>query len=129
MRRTMMSNQRDKLFNKINKRYHDVKLSDGDVFTIRNLSERERTEHEIGNLNNKGQFDVRKYPETKLKMIGSCLVDSETKEQLLQESEYDKIGDLDSQVVAKLYSACLSHNGYEDDEVEELVGNSESAND
>lgn len=121
-----MTTMRERLLSKTNKRYREVKLPDGDVVTIRNLSERERSQHELQGLNQKtGAFQYAKMPDMKLQMIGLCLVDGETKEQLLSGDEWRQLGDLDSSVVACIYSACLEHNGYEKKEVEELVGNSD----
>lgn len=121
-----MTTTRERLLSKNARRYRDVKLPDGDVFTIRNLSERERTEQELQTLNRKtAQTDVSKLPAAKLRMIAACLVDSETKEAVISPDEWQLIGDLDSAVTSRLYAACLEHNGFEDEEVEELVGNSD----
>lgn len=69
------------------------------------------------------KVNFQKLPEVKARMLCLSLVEGDGGEPCFDESEWKELQSLDSRLVAKLYSACLEHNGYEDQEIEELVGN------
>jgi hypothetical protein len=116
-------NLRETLLAKSNRRYTSIDI-DGDVFWIRSLTELERSKQEASMINAKTmKVDFNKLPEAKLKMLCMCLVDGDTKEPLFEVHEWVALQALDARVIAKLYTACLEHQGYTDDDVEELVGN------
>lgn len=118
-----MKNLRETLLAKCNRRYMSIEV-DGDVFWIRSLTELERSRQEASMINAKTmKVDFHKLPEAKLKMLCMCLVDEESKEPLFEVNEWPALQALDARVVAKLYTACLEHQGFTDDDIEELTGN------
>lgn len=117
--------KRDLLLAATNRRYKIVPTPIGD-FTIRSLTETERSSQELGTLNRKtGQLLVSKLPDAKLAMITAMVVDDDTKETLFTEADWPGLRKVDSAVIASLYSACLEFVGFDDQDIEELVGNSD----
>lgn len=116
---------REKLLRCVDRRFKSVQVPGGETFTIRSLTEKERSDHELRIIDRKtSKVQVSKLPEAKLRMVAACVVDDDTKEPVIQSDEWKMLEPLDSAIVACLYAACLKHNGFEDAEVEELVGNS-----
>jgi len=112
------------LLAKCERRYREVPIGGGECCRIQSLTERERADIEFRLLNSKGSVDVRKLPENKLRTLCACMVDGEGN-RLFADNEWSQLEALDSGVIAKVYSACLEHIGFEDAEVEELVGKSD----
>lgn len=120
---------RDKLLALCDRRYCAVQVGE-DEFWIQSLTELERSNHELCTINQKsGNFDYRKLPEAKLRLLCSCLVDGNGGDRLFADAEWAQLQALDSRVVAKLYEASLQHCGWNDEEVEDLVKNSSTATD
>lgn len=116
---------RETILAKSNRRYVSVEV-DGEAFWICSLTEAERSQQELTTFDHKtNKVDLKKLPEAKLKMLCLCLVEGSGGDRCFDVSEWKLLQDLDSRLVAKLYAVCLKHNGYEDDEVEDLVKNSE----
>lgn len=116
---------REKLLAKTHRRYQSIEI-DGEVFWIQSLTDAERVKLDLLQINRKtNKVDFDKLPEVKAKMLCMTLVEGDGGQACFDESEWQQLMTLDSRVVAKLYSECLKHNGYEDKEIQELVGNSD----
>jgi len=122
--KTKMS-KRDLLLSATNRRYKIVPTPIGS-FTIRSLTETERSEQELSTMNRKtGALAVAKLPDAKLAMITAMVVDDDAKEVLFTEADWPNLRKVDSSVIASLYSACLAFVGFDDQDIDELVGNSD----
>ena len=114
---------REKLLSKTNRRYRMVKI-DGEEYWLQSLTDLERVSLDLIQMyTTTAKVNFQKLPEVKARMLCLSLVEGEGKEACFDETEWQQLQSLDSRLVAKLYSACLEHNGYEDKEIEELVGN------
>lgn len=119
----MTTNLRETLLAMANRRYKSVDVN-GTQFWLQSLTEAERSYQELVAIDRKsGKVDYARLPEAKLRMLCLCLVDGEGGERMFADDEWGQLSALDSAVIAKLYAACLSLNGYETDEVKEMVGN------
>lgn len=119
-----MSNARDRLLQSTGRRYKTVETKIG-PFTLRSLTEYERSEYELTYLDAKtATVDIRKLPEAKLRLVGLTLVD-ENEQLMFNDNQWRELESVDSAVIAELYSAALRHIGFEDAEAEELVKNSD----
>lgn len=117
---------REELLGSTEVQYATVTDPRGRVWTIRDMDELEKSNHDLNALDRKnGGVDYSKLVDAKLKFIAACLVDPETKEQLLAGDDWKQLRKVRSQITSCIYSACLKHSGYEKSEVEDLVGNSD----
>jgi hypothetical protein len=119
-----MTISKEGLLAKCERIYREFTIRSGETIRIQTLTELEKAEIELLMLNNKGSVDVRKLPESKLRTMCACMVDGEGK-RLFSDDEWRSLQPLNSSVVAEIYSECLEHIGFEDAEVEELVGKSD----
>lgn len=117
-----MSLNKSDLLARCERRFRDVALPDGGSVRIRSLTEFERSSLELRMFDKSGKVSVAKLPEAKLRTLACCIVD-DAGEPLFAEQDWREIQALDSGIVAKIYSACLEHIGFEDEEIEELAGN------
>ena len=116
-------NLRETLLSMANRRYVSVDIQ-GTQFWLQSLSEAERSYQELVAIDRKsGKVDYTRLPEAKLRMLCLCLVDGEGGDRMFADDEWGKLSALDASVVARLYAAALQLNGYEQDEVQEMVGN------
>lgn len=119
-----MSLSKNDLLAKSARRYRDVPIGDGQSVRIQSLNERERTELELRLYSKDGKVDVKRLPENKLRTLCRCMVDGDGA-RLFDDTEWQEIEAIDSGIVAKIYSVCLEHIGFEDSEVDDLVGKSD----
>ena len=120
-----MSLLKEKLLAKSKRKYGKVVDSDGDEWTIRSLSEKEKSEQDLLTINRKnGKIAWEKTAEAKLRFIAKCLIDPETNEPIIPESEWQSLEGIRSEITSEIYSKALKMNGYEDDEVAERLGES-----
>lgn len=121
-----MNSLKEKLLAKTGRTFATVTDGDGDQWTIRSLTELEKSQHDLLAVDRKtGKINWSKTSEAKLRFIAKCLVDPETKEPFISEDEWQKLGEIRSSITSVIYSEALKHNGYEDDEIEErLLGES-----
>ena len=120
-----MSSLKEKLLAKNNRKYGTVTDSDGDEWTIRSLTEKEKSDQDLLTINRKnGKIAWDKTAEAKLRFIAKCLVDPETSEPIIPEAEWQSLEGIRSEITSEIYSKALKMNGYEDDEIEERLGES-----
>lgn len=92
---------------------------------LRSLTERERSEYERKMLDKKGNVDGDKLLVAKCRLIIMCVVD-QNGEPVFREAQIQELMDTDSALTNHLYSQCKKHCGFDEDDIERLVGNSES---
>lgn len=98
----------------------------GDEFWLRQLSGLEKANYELLSIDKKnGTVDYAKLPQAKLHLVCWSLVDHESGERLYQDEEWTHLAEVSTEYIEPLYAACLRLNHYEQEVVEEMVGNSE----
>ena len=116
---------REKLLAKNSRAYKTVRDPDGDEWTIRSWTEREKAEHELVAVNRKsGGTAWNKLPEARIRAIVLSVVDPETNELVFTDDDVEQLSGVRSAVTSAIYAAILELNGFEQDEVEEMVGES-----
>lgn len=117
-----MSLSKTELLTRCQRRFIDVSLPDAGVVKLQSLTELERSQLELRMFDKAGKVAVSKLPEAKLRTLAACMV-GEDQQRLFTDAEWGDLQSLDSGIIAVIYSACLKHIGFEDDEIEELSGN------
>jgi hypothetical protein len=113
---------REQLLSQTATRYVD-KVVFGETYRIRSLSERERAEYEIKLQDKKAGMSLNK---ARALLICRVLVD-ETNSRLLTDDDTEAVGRIDGRIASALYSIALEHNGFAEDDIKDLVKNSEGA--
>ncbi len=112
---------RDKLLSKTATRYKEIEF-EGETYRLRNLNERERAEYELKLQDKKGRYTFER---ARRVLIIQCLVDADGK-QMLNDEDEAALEMIDGRITGALYDAAQEHCGYDKNEIEELVKNSES---
>lgn len=108
-----MAKSRDELLSQSGRRYTDC-----EGFRIQSLNDLEWSEWESRRVNyEKGKVDVREVKASRRRLLVKVLVDEEGK-RLFQDSEADKLIDVDARLIGSLFDAAMSHCGYEDNDEE-----------
>lgn len=108
------------------RRYSEVTMPGGEVFCIRDLSPREALKQKMAMLDKDGKPDFSLLPDMQMKLVAMCLVDSETKEQLLSEDEWQLLDSFSDRDFECLHEACNKHCGIDEEmQVKEQVKNSD----
>lgn len=95
----------------------DVPEWNGSV-VIRVMSGTERDRFEAEFVNGNKSVDM-----VRAKLVAKCLCDEEGN-RLFAEQEIPALGEKSAAVLDKLFTACMKHNRFTKDDVEELAGNS-----
>lgn len=91
----------------------------------RSITEKERADYEASWLDGKKQsLDLDRLKLAKVKLIILVVCD-DTGRQLFQRGDEPKLLKLDSALTSLLYNASRKHCGFDDGDIERLVGNSE----
>ena len=108
------------------RRYIDLELPEvGLVVRIQSLSEKEKSEYETRLIAKSGRGVVRdRLQDATRRLIALCLVDDKN-DRVFSNADIDKIGELDSFVSSRIYEACQEHCGFNKNDIETTVGNSE----
>ena len=91
---------------------------------IQSLTELERSTYEASRLDDSGQWSRQSGASAKVKLIIACCVDDDGN-CLFIESDAVKLEQIDSIVTDTLFSRCLTHCGFSDNDIEELAKNCE----
>ena len=92
---------------------------------VRSLSEWEQSKFEAGQLTRSGKINKSAIEAGRRKYIALCLVNEHGDTYLTA----DQLEQADSRLVNWLYRTCCEHNGMNEDEQAELVGNSKGVRD
>lgn len=117
---------RNVLLKLCDRRYIDLELPEvGLVVRIQSLSEKEKSEYETRLIAKSGRGVVRdRLQDATRRLIALCLVDDKN-DRVFSNADIDKIGELDSFVSSRIYEACQEHCGFNKNDIETTVGNSE----
>lgn len=91
------------------RRYDTVKMPDGEEYTIRDLSPREAMQQKLLVLDKDGEVDMTKLAEVNMRLVATCVVDPQTKENLLEPDEWEMLDEWSDPDFEHLHSACLKH--------------------
>jgi hypothetical protein len=119
---------RDVLLALNKRRFTDVTLPSGDVVRIRNLSEKERSKYESETLTKGGQLNAAKLADAKRRLIALCCVD-DAGNLIFHPDDIKGLESVDSAVTQVLYDEIRTHCGFDKEDIEELVKNSEAIGD
>ena len=115
---------REQLCNTNKRRYLDVDLTDGKTCRIRSLMEDEKAGFETSLLNKNGNTVKARLRESRRRMICLCMVD-ENNDVLFRVDEFEALSKVDGLVLQTIYNACMKHCGFSEEDIADLVGNSE----
>jgi len=92
---------------------------------IQSLTELERSTYEASRLDDAGQWSRESGAAAKVKLIVLCCVDGDGN-CLFIDSDIPKLQQIDSIVTDTLFSKCLTHCGFSEEDIEELAKNYEA---
>lgn len=115
---------RDALFAVGKRRFREFEVDGVGKFRIRSLSESERAHWEAPNLTKKGEINLEKVKDTRLRAIIWALVDGEGR-TILTIQDIGTLREWDSGLVSKLYTEIAEHCGLDKDGVASAEKNSE----
>jgi hypothetical protein len=115
---------REQLLGLTSRRYKTVPIA-GLKFRIRNLSEAEKSDFEASVLNSEAKYSLSKIRQQRRRLICLCLVNDHN-EPLLKPEDSEQLKAIDGLVTSKLYDECREHCGFEENDLEELVKNSDA---
>lgn len=117
---------RSDLLSLTKRRYKTVEISElGLTFRIQSLTEREKSEYETALLTKTGRSVSReRLTDAARRLMVLCLVD-DNGDRLLEPADVGSLSQLDAIVATKIYDECQSHCGFGDDDIEQIVKNSE----
>ena len=115
---------RDMLFAAGKRRFKEFEVDGVGKFRIRSLSEAERSAWEAPNLTKKGEINLEKVKDSRLRAIVSALVDGEGR-TILTNQDIAQLRDWDSGLVSHLYTQIAEHCGLDKDGVASAEKNSE----
>ena len=93
----------------------------GDV-RVRNLTEAERSQFEVDNLNDDLNHDRGKVLNAKRRLICACVVDAEGN-PILTLDDVVALGEVDGAITGALFDVCQKHCGFKPGDIERLAGN------
>jgi len=118
---------RNELLGLTKRRHKTIEIPElGLTFRIQSLTEREKSEYETALLTKTGRSVSReRLTDAARRLMVLCLVD-DSGERLLEQGDVNALSQLDSIVAAKIYNECQTHCGFGEDDIEQIVKNSES---
>ena len=117
-----MTISREAFLQKKERRFLD-KVIFGEHFRFRNMTEREKASYEIKLQDKKAGMS---YEKARALMLCRTLVD-DNGDLILQDSDVEAVLDMDGRVTSAAYVVALEHNGYDEDDIGDLVKNSSEA--
>jgi len=117
---------RNALLKLCERRYIDLELEDAGVTVrIQSLSEKEKSSYETRLIAKSGRGILRdRLQDATRRLIALCLVDDKN-ERIFTDSDVNQIGEMDSFVSSRIYDACQEHCGFNKNDIESTVKNSE----
>jgi len=106
------------------RRYRNIDIDGFGLVRIQSLNEREWAEFEMSAVASKGGIIRKRVEDARRRLIALCVVDEEG-HRILSNADVPSLENLDGSVAAHLFDACQKHCGFEDNEIEDLVKNSE----
>ena len=106
------------------RRYRNVNIDEFGTVRIQSLNEKEWAEFEMSAVASKGGIIRKRVEDARRRLIALCVVD-ESGNRLLSNADVPSLENLDGSVAAHLFDVCQKHCGFEDNEIEDLVKNSD----
>ena len=106
------------------RRYQTVDINGFGAVRIQSLNEKEWAEFEMSAVASKGGIIRKRVEDARRRLIALCVVD-EAGNRLLSNADVPSLENLDGSVAAHLFDTCQKHCGFEDNEIEDLVKNSD----
>ena len=124
--KTMTLTTRGELLGLTKRRYKTIEIPELELtFRIHSLTAREKSEYETALLTKTGRSVSReRLTDASRRLMVLCLVD-DNGDRLLEPADVGTLSQLDAIVASKIYDECQSHCGFGDDDIEEIVKNSE----
>jgi len=120
---------RNELLGLTKRRFKTIDIPELDLtFRIQSLTEREKSEYETALLTKTGRGVSReRLTDAARRLMVLCLVDDDNN-RLLEAGDVSALSQLDAIVAAKIYNECQTHCGFGEEDIEQIVKNSESVN-
>ena len=120
---------RNELLGLTKRRFKTIDIPELDLtFRIQSLTEREKSEYETALLTKTGRGVSReRLTDAARRLMVLCLVDDDNN-RLLEPGDVNALSQLDAIVAAKIYNECQTHCGFGEEDIEQIVKNSESVN-
>ena len=119
------------LLKKAVRRYQEFTLTiGGDQKTcrIQSLNEKERSDYEAATESAKTKAaKAARWKDSKRRLIVLCVVDADGN-LILNMADITQLENVDSHITSTIFSKCIEHVGFTDEDVEVLAGNSEDIN-
>ena len=106
------------------RRYQTIAIDGFGSVRIQSLTERQWAGFEMSAVAAKGGIIRKRVEDARRRLIALCVVD-DAGNRLLSDSDVPQLEQLDGAVAAKLFDVCQKHCGFEDNEIEDLVKNSD----
>ncbi len=118
---------RNELLGLTKRRFKTIDIPELDLtFRIQSLTEREKSEYETALLTKTGRGVSReRLTDAARRLMVLCLVDDDNN-RLLEAGDVSALSQLDAIVAAKIYNECQTHCGFGEEDIEQIVKNSES---
>ena len=117
-----MTNRRDAFFALAARPLRTTQTTiDGEVFTLRELSEADASEMEIAMQSKDGKFE---YARHRMLLVSYSLIDDDGNRIV---DDWEQLKPVPRSIVGKLYEACLSLSKYDESEIKDLAKKSEGA--
>ena len=118
---------RNELLGLTKRRFKTIDIPELDLtFRIQSLTEREKSEYETALLTKTGRGVSReRLTDAARRLMVLCLVDDDNN-RLLEPGDVNALSQLDAIVAAKIYNECQTHCGFGEEDIEQIVKNSES---
>lgn len=117
-----MTISRDEFLSQVQRRYVE-KVILGKPYRFRNMTEGEKADYEIKLQDKKAGMSWKK---ARALLICRMLVDSNG-DLVLTDGDVNAVMNMDGAITSACYAVALDHNGYEENDIEDLVKNSNEA--
>lgn len=121
-----MSNLRDLIFAAPDLQFEDVEVPEwGVTVRIKGMTAAERDDFEASRITGKGKNRDVNLKNMRAALLVRVIVDPETDELVFTRADIFKLGEKSAGVLDRLFEKAQTLSGIRDEDVEELVGNSE----
>ena len=115
---------RDALLKRTERVIAEVEIPGAGKVRIRSLTEGERARYEASLQDRQGRLDSKKSQQLRARLIALCLVDAKGHCEF-HEADIPKLMKIDCRTSVAIHQACAKHNGFDDEDLELMVKNSE----
>ncbi len=116
---------REAILAKAKRRFKEFSF-DGETYRMQSLTERERSQYELQLQDKKGGVTNSSVEKMRRLLVAKTLVDKDG-QRLFSDEEESLLADVDGRMMAILYDQAWKHCGYDKDELEDHLKNSDPA--